>query len=1265
MSQFIIVPVHLDALRLQNNQMVTGPVADFSFLPYFNNNPDNYGDIHADIPYISEAVIDHPFNNRTQILDPGIHLHWALPDALTRITTGANAAIPAVPNRWMITRYGDGIALQQWVVESDYLYPNGTKGVRAVTYPVEADYGEAPFRYLGRRMTLNDWHPPDSGGYLAHLTAVGYGEPSFAAIYSNCHSVFGLHDSDYTGELPDNLSYDVLGWFSDAQNDPLTADPIQSENIKAALEARFGWTVATITTAPDRMLCYGRIDFPADTEHESTVSEDMEAAVVIGNNAIEAMSAHLATVILPGATDTDKAHFEEQIQAAMLSSVLNEQLSLDIDARFDAARHQAQFSSTQWGTLWNVHLIHRETAASSQADTVVSLPPDIADALNDVNVLQAAYNQATARIIDQRENLFADWYKYMLSAYPPDGAWNDYPDVDALKAFIMSDVIAPLQELEANTGFLDPDKNNAGEFVAHGDANSLAIHLATGLNNLNAMLETFTQQLQAQYPNSDSAYVLQAAPAPRYWQGNDPTVLLVGEAARPSPRHGQDGSLHPEGLLTCETLSATAPADYAGQGWATLRQQVAAYYTGDNVTADGFPVNTWEPDTWHPILLEWLAEFFPLQDGSNIDSPSRHYATDYITRHYGLPETAPDLNPVSNGQPVTVRDANIYAGQTPLTPIAGNRLQQELGQFLSTTKLPHDNPVIQNLQAAYDHLADNDAQDLAQVLGGFGMALRMRRQTLQLPIDEPLGFPEYQDFSRNVVAPLVQNSNTTAPAPLSDFNPIRAGAFRLNALEIIDNFGRIFRPNIQTINAPQPMKIPGDNVRVMLPPRITQLARLNFRWLSAESDVQEMNTHPLSSPICGWLLPNHLSGTIAVYNADGTVIGDIIDGQATLRVAPGHSDTTIANPHLNRVVQEILANIQNSTDPFFSVFMRTIDRAQTMINPAADIHDRSLALLIGQPIAVVRARLDLQVMGNPAVDQSWDVLRQRLQGASDDFTNAFTAVQFPVRIGEYQRSNDGLIGYWQENNDGTFKNDMFYSPQGGVPADERDTLPQSTQITTYEDEPLNLSQEVNQDAQYLTLLIDPRAPIHATCGILPVKAITIPPAHYSDAMQRLNVYFLTAPILTGSNTIEINLPPEASYSWSWLEQLAPDGSNPDNWHEVSSIGVVRQTVFDRVFDDSGTTLWQTLLNAGWLLSIDDTRAQVVALDERPALDEGDAGLIEANQPQIDFILLQSYISPLQSNARFDRPQRLRDGWLKLSHDNYTRPPASDSEGSES
>ena len=70
-----------------------------------------------------------------------------------------------------------------------------------------------------------------------------------------------------------------------------------------------------------------------------------------------------------------------------------------------------------------------------------------------------------------------------------------------------------------------------------------------------------------------------------------------------------------------------------------------------------------------------------------------------------------------------------------------------------------------------------------------------------------------------------------------------------------------------------------DNI-TYLPPRFSPPARLNFRWLatlSGQNGVEEveMNSAPATTPICGWLLPNHFDNSLMVYDNTGQALGSI------------------------------------------------------------------------------------------------------------------------------------------------------------------------------------------------------------------------------------------------------------------------------------------------------------------------------------------------------------------------------------------------------
>jgi len=79
-AEILMVPIHLDALYLRKDRSVVETMADFSRLPYF----DGERDINSDVANLSEEILSQPFEDRGLQLPTGVHLHWALPDALTR-----------------------------------------------------------------------------------------------------------------------------------------------------------------------------------------------------------------------------------------------------------------------------------------------------------------------------------------------------------------------------------------------------------------------------------------------------------------------------------------------------------------------------------------------------------------------------------------------------------------------------------------------------------------------------------------------------------------------------------------------------------------------------------------------------------------------------------------------------------------------------------------------------------------------------------------------------------------------------------------------------------------------------------------------------------------------------------------------------------------------------------------------------------------------------------------------------------------------------
>jgi len=1133
-----MVPIHLDALYLENGQSFVEAMANFSRMPY----SDGTQDVNPNIANISADIVSQPFQNRNLYLKAGIYLHWALPDALTKGShSETGMTFPRVPNRWLVTRTA-AQQKKQWVVESDYLFPYPNVGESnipgsqtAVCIPYNPEYAyqkkHPPFRYMGRKVPFtSSWNEDSQADHVRKLTALGYedqgfgyAEPTFAAFFPNCHSVFGFYDDEYSGNLKD-LQYEIIGWYSDPSQDYLHTfikELSNQEEILAAIKEELKWTTPD-SAVPEQMLCYARLTFkPSSESTKNPAHSDPNTTISVDNTGTEALSAYLANHI----NSNKQSIIEDQLEAIQLSAQL-EHRQLDIGPKFKEARHTKGFTATAGGVLWSIRPI-----TSSTEMVQVTLPDSIADLLNSLNLAQQTYDKGLYEIESLRKQLFADWYKYMICAYPPFiERPQDYPDIDEVKYYIEQQDIAILQNKIAELGELvwqkDSNDNVIGASISQASSpDSKAAQLIKTINQVTTAINNHNQSAT----DGQIKYALQPTASMRYWQPNDPVVLMTGDAVKPTTRHGQDG------LLACQIFQSSSQKPIPDQ-FEAIRQQINKISNADN-----FAFSTWAQQAWHPFLLEWEVEVFPIKNQSNLSSPDKKYQTDFITSNYELAETKVEMT-IREGQSGTIQGANIYSGRSILTPYAGIQLKKQIEAYLKSPQTDQSSDLTIKAKKAQSLLENLNC--LSQSLGGFNEALLMHQQIQQLNIADPLGFKEYKPFTETV-SQLVNKSGISAPQPLNDFNPIRSGSMRVLQLRLVDTFGQLKDLDCRHIMTTETMTDQIDTSLVWLPPRLVQPARLNFRWLSANHPAEvETNAHPATTPICGWILPNNLDNSLMIYNAQGQALGSI-NQLAKWQQVPGSKTrkdiNSIKNLHLRKVVKYITNQDQN----FLAAFISTLDSALENIEPENFAQHESLALLMGRPIAVVRASVKLELQGLPAVNVGWNVFRQDMQRTTKEI-DAFTSVQFPIRIGEYKQLNDGLVGYWKEQGD-DYENNIFYAPQS-------DPSPKPEKIKSYSADPLNINQSVESPAQILTILMDPRGKIHATSGILPTKEISIPPDQYTAALQAINITFLTTPILTSKQKLSLPLPTEPGYQWSWVWAWVENEDR--NWSDTSQIAPI-------------------------------------------------------------------------------------------------------------
>ncbi|HYP07893.1 MAG TPA: hypothetical protein VER03_16800, partial [Bryobacteraceae bacterium] len=98
----------------------------------------------------------------------------------------------------------------------------------------------------------------------------------------------------------------------------------------------------------------------------------------------------------------------------------------------------------------------------------------------------------------------------------------------------------------------------------------------------------------------------------------------------------------------------------------------------------------------------------------------------------------------------------------------------------------------------------------------------------------------------------------------------------------------------------------------------------------------------------------------------------------------------------------------------------------------------------------------------------------------------------------------------------------------------------------------------------LTMLVDPRAGVHATTGILPVEELTIPTEQDAAAMSTLAMTFFTNPVLMEKQGLIVPLPAESGYDWSWINPSGPPPVplQPNQGTEFAVFDYTPQTVLE-------------------------------------------------------------------------------------------------------
>ncbi len=1112
---------------------------------------------------------------------------------------------PAAPDRWYVlrifTEYDSNngtpkTSLRAWIVESNHAIKDCDAGNGRITIPAKEVSGETFYPlYVGRKSDYENWRPDDQDNYIDKITAIGPGDPMFAAYYPNCKTVFGFYDP-YINEKNEKekcgvYTYMIAGWYSDSAQDPLTG-AVNGRLWDSCIE-ELCWSVPEeISDQPKGMLCHGMIynigwngeDFDYGT---SVPSEDPE--IVWGQTSVEAMAALISSK-LP----------DEQKDVAKILEAFNYELLSEFDhpdgiQKLEEKIHEKSFSPVKGGIEYVINLPDQKNIDGAP-DTTKLFPASLGSELDQLNAFVREREDIQRKISVLQWEAYSAWYKYISDRQSPS------PDVSIDLCNRIVDKIASL---------IEAYKSQASD-------------LSSQIDTLSARIRQEIETIKEM-----RGYRLETITRNYFWQPNDPVLLFSGEGVSRSFRHGYDHQYSSDGKLQCRFTG------YTLTGMTVTPKEKPVTVTSKDLFAfiDSFPKGkTPVPDEIQTLLAETLlldthqskliavAAF--LSDG--IEHPSKSEVAALATQIEKIQTLIWNACLIKNVSAQQLADASGITGMVPdkigvtswtqawvplfmewnvnilkhkdlspdfsnilmdwklgdidyaytadrpgqhaiqtrgsvlITPHAPHNLQKALQNYIG--KLDPKDPIIQELQDISDQWGKLDI--LSQTMSGFNNSLVMRKETLQFPVFD---FPDSEGNQQlaQKVAKLVGGMNNLSPMPDSDFNPIHAGFMKLLELWIVDAFGQVKELGLSkgTIISEE-LTTTGIKFEtlVTMKPRITQPARLNLEWISADEKMIT-NSDPATNPICGWILPNHLNHSLMIYNASGEAQGEIrrvtnSDEHNIQWVSAPGTDilvNDIKNEQLHGFVHQLL-NFGDKSADAFQELMDNIDETLWSIDPLGFRQNQSLSVLIGWPLVLANIGIGLEFCGYPAYSQSCKDLGQF---NSHDFEKA----KWPVRMGDISQICDGLLGYFVKGTEDAYK--LFHAIPG-VKVKEQ----QSGYVSydhTLELDFIKAHQQVN-----LTLLLDPRAGIHLTSGILPVAYTEIPPDYISGALNKMYVTFGINPLINLPDKASMPLPAiDENFEWSWVYR-----PEMNHWQEASKIV---DDVSKAVFENK-----QYEIKEGWL-----------------------------------------------------------------------------------
>ncbi len=885
-----------------------------------------------------------PVDDKMPPLKRGVHLHFILPDAFKK---GNDEGIfPEVPDRYLVTRFltdGDAPQVRQWMVESSFISTD-ERYAKSVAIPMFQDE-EVKFRYCGRAYDIRK-KPEQEAEYLDSLSAVGGGDPFFAAYYPGCHSIFGFRDDMEGVAEGAKVSYFVTGYFAKEGKDPFYRVKDREELTELLEERKL--SVEDVGKIGSRCLLFGIAEGIVWTN--GTIADKIPSGnidVALGRTSAEALSA-----VAEKLTASKEPEFQKLFNALQYGEA--DRIS-EIDGAYQIedgiVLRQYQRLDGENGS----YALNGSDEENSNA----------AERFAEIQKEKQKLGYAIGECKSERAKLSVLWEQYML-LYEDNSVQirgSNVPSKEEMLAEIRQ-VAERIREREDN---IDKSKK---------------------------------------WLDSRVTEIMDKTGDVPYYVPKEPALLLCGDGVKRSYAFGENGRYTGDGMLECqtETISCNVGKEEIlscfvceetelGETYRSLvlqavlliketKDYLESKYGSLSVRGRVSPIALNDkPGDFVTLFMDWQLLFYPVRTSGDTqkDDTLSHCSFSYGRTGFSAREAIGSR-------------CMTYTGRSVLTPHVSINLKQRFRKWMDVHGGDAD------MERAAELL--DTLPVISQNLGGLNDQMKGMMQAFEFPVmgnggdeREAAAVAAYAaSFGRSVLAgyPLL---------------PLGGGYFRVSLIQIVGTFGQI-----QQVYVPAADRIPDtvysetleSGVRGFgfLSPGFLTPSRVMLRWLWREGIYSSSAKE--TTPVAGFFVPNLLNCRLTVYSAEGRALGEIKtvkrNGKSAVRwlSAPG-LPTELEKVEMCEELKRFIT-VMTGKDKAFPEVMKVVEEVLEKT-----VSDSASGKIWGKTLALSKAEAALEFYGEPEFVKSFPEFGTYNTLGTEE-------IRIPLALGDIGRVLDGFVG---------------------------------------------------------------------------------------------------------------------------------------------------------------------------------------------------------------------------------------------------------------